>query len=151
MTQDNYKFYRAVEKRLYNHRSEAARLAVLTTERKEILCRILPSVGVAQYGEHIGRASDTLTGPEQQAESGLRDNGRLWQINREADVIEARQHALSYALAILTNKERDIIKMRYFDNMPMGRTAEYCQYSDSQCHRIRQTAIRRIGEVLFGD
>ena len=58
---NQYKHYKHVEKRLYNYGIEQARRAVLLAERKSIIERVLPSVGVAQYGEHIGRASDVLT------------------------------------------------------------------------------------------
>jgi len=151
MRQSDYKYYRATERRLYNHRQEAARLAVLSCERQEIINRVLPSVGVVQYGELIGHASDTLTGPEQQAETGLKDGNRLWTINREVDAIEARQHILDYALAILTGRERDIVKARYFDGLSMERVAELCCYSGMHCSRLRYEAICKIGAVLFGE
>ena len=148
---NQYKHYKHVEKRLYNYGIEHARLAVLLSERKEILERVLPSVGVAQYGEHIGHSSDVLTGPEQIAELGLKQGNRLWVINREVDNIEVRCHIIDYALAVLSANERDIIKARYFDGCTMERVAEICCYSLSQCKRIRYDAILCIGQVLFGE
>ena len=59
-----YKHYRATEKRLYTYRTEQARRDVLLAERKQIIERILPSVGVVAYSEHIGKSSDSLTEPE---------------------------------------------------------------------------------------
>ena len=148
---NQYKHYKHVEKRLYNYGIEQARRAVLLAERKSIIERVLPSVGVAQYGEHIGRASDVLTGPEQIAEQGLKQGNRLWAINREVDAIEARCHIIDYAVAVLNNNERDIIKARYFDGMTMERVAALCCYGNSQCYRLRYDAIRKIGAVLFGE
>jgi hypothetical protein len=148
---NQYKHYKHVEKRLYNYGIEQARRAVLLAERKSIIDQVLPSVGVAQYGEHIGRASDVLTGPEQIAEQCLKQGNRLWWINREVDAIEARCHIIDYAVAVLNANERDIVKARYFDGCTMERVAEICCYSLSQCKRIRYDAILSIGQVLFGE
>ena len=146
-----YTHYRATEKRLYTYRAEQARRDILLIERKNILERIMPSVGVAQYGEHIGRASDALTGPEQAAEQGLKQNNRLWEINREIDAIEARCHIIDYAIAVLWNLERDIVKARYFDGLSMERVSECVCYSVRQCWRLKDDAVRKIGAVLFGE
>ena len=148
---NQYKHYKHVEKRLYNYKIEHARLAVLLSERKEIIEQVLPSVGVAQYGEHIGRASNALTGPEQVTEQCLKQNNRLWVINREIDTIEARCHIVDYAVAVLNNNERDIVKARYFDGLTMDRVASLCCYGNTQCYRLRYEAIRKIGAVLFGE
>ena len=148
---DQYKHYKHVEKRLYNYKIEHARLAVLLSERKGIIERVLPSVGLAQYGEHVGHSSDVLTGPEQIAEQGLKQGNRLWVINREVDAIEARCHIIDYAMAVLNDNERDIVRARYFDGLTMERVADICCYSLSQCKRIRYDAILCIGKVLFGE
>lgn len=148
---NQYKHYKHVEKRLYNYRIEQARLAVLLEERKEIIEQVLPSVGVAQYGEHIGHSSDVLTGPEQIAEQGLKQGNRLWVINREVDAIEARCHIIDYAVAVLNSNERDIVKARYFDGLTMERVSSLCCYGNTQCYRLRYEAIRKIGAVLFGE
>lgn len=151
MRQDEYRHYKATEKRLYMYRTEQARREVLLIERKAIIDNIVPSVGVVSYGEHIGRASETLTEPERYAEQGLRNGNRLWDINRDLDKIEARTHMLNYALAVLEDEERDIIKARYFDGLTIERVADICRYGVTTVKRIRNDAIRKIGAVLFGE
>ena len=151
MRQDEYRHYKATEKRLYMYRTEQARREVLLIERKSIIDNIIPSVGVVSYGEHIGRASETLTEPERYAERGLRNGNRLWEINRELDAIEARTHILNYALAVLEEEERDIIKVRYFDGLTIERVAEIVRYGVSTVKRIRYEAILKLGAVLFGE
>jgi len=151
MRQDEYRHYKATEKRLYMYRTEQARREVLLIERKSIIENIIPSVGVVSYGEHIGRASETLTEPERYAERGLRNGNRLWEINRELDAIEARTHILNYALAVLEEEERDIIKVRYFDGLTIERVAEIVRYGVSTVKRIRYEAILKLGAVLFGE
>ena len=151
MRQDEYRHYKATEKRLYMYRTEQARREVLLIERKSIIDNITPSVGVVNYGEHIGRASETLTEPERYAERGLRHGNRLWEINRELDAIEARTHILNYALTVLEGEERDIIKARYFDGLTIERVAEICRYGVSTVKRIRYESILKLGAVLFGE
>jgi len=151
LRQDEYKHYRATEKRLYTYRIERARQEVLLLERMAIMERIMPSVGVVAYSEHIGRTSGGLTEAERYAEQGLKDSGRMWLINRELDDLDARCHILNYAVAVLSNVERDIVKARYFDGFEIERVAELCRYSDKQCRMIRNGAIRKIGAVLYGE
>lgn len=151
MRQDEYRHYKATEKRLYMYRTEQARREVLLIERKSIIDNITPSVGVVNYGEHIGRASETLTEPERYAERGLRNGNRLWEINRELDLIEARTHILNFALAVLERDERDIVKAKYFDGLTIEMVADICRYGLTTVKRIRYEAIRKIGAVLFGE
>lgn len=148
---NEYKHYRATEKRLYTYRTEQARRDVLLTERKQIIERILPSVGVVAYSEHIGKNSDSLTEPERFAEQAMKDGKKLWWINREIDALEARTHIVDYAVAVLGRLERDIVKARYFDGMSMDSVSGCIRYSERQCWRIKDEAVRKIGAVLFGD
>ena len=148
---DEYKHYPKVERRLYDHRNDLARAEVLRIERKQIVEAIMPSVGVVSYGEHIGRASDTLTEPERFADKALADRNKLWDINRELDILEARNHIIEFAIAVLSRREREIVWARYFDGVDMRWVAEWCCYSERQCWRVKDSAIRKIGAVLFGE
>lgn len=151
MRQDDYRHYRATEYRLYKYRTDAARLENLMIERKAIIERIMPSVGVAQYGEHIGRASDSLTGPEQAAEQSLKDGKRLYVINGDIYELERKQHEVYYAVASLFGYERNVITALYFEGQTIDRAADKFRCSEGTIKNHRYNAIRKIGSVLFGD
>lgn len=151
MKKDEYRHYRATEYRLYRYRTDAARLEVLTIERKAIIERIMPSVGVAQYGEHVGRASDSLTGPEQAGEQCLKDGKRLYVVNGEIWELERKQHEVYYAVASLLVVERRVINALYFEGQTIERAADSFRCSEGTIKNHRYDAIRKVGMVLFGE
>ena len=151
MRKDEYKHYRKTERRLYDHKLDEARQAALLTERQEIIINLEVTRPTFGYREQIGRCSSGLTTVEQGADKQIKRNNRLWKINRELDALEVKLHILNYALAVLTSKERDIIRGKYFDGLPLEAVAEMTAYSVKQCQRVRYGAIRKVGRVLFGE
>ena len=151
MRQDEYKHYRRTERRLYDHKIDEARQAALLAERHEIIVDLEIKRPTFGYSEHIGRCSAGLTMTEQGANEQIRGNSRLWDINRELDWLEVKVHIMNYALAALDRKERDVVRAKYFEGLTMEQVAHVCAYSEAQCKRIRNDAIRKIGRVLFGE
>jgi hypothetical protein len=50
----------------------------------------------------------------------------------------------------LADEEREILEMRYFDNIPDSKIAEFTSYERSWIQRKRAAAVRKIAIALFG-
>ena len=142
--------YRATEKRLYAYKVEQARMEVLLIESRRMMERIMPSVGVAAYSEHIGKGSETLTEPERYTEQALKDQKRLEQIDREIDRLDDRCRSVEYAISVLSETERRIVEAKYFEGISMDSISEKICFSERRCWRIKDDAVTKIGFIIFG-
>ena len=53
-------------------------------------------------------------------------------------------------MADLSEQEKEIIEMRYFDNMPDSKIALYTNYERSNIFRKRVAAVRKLAIAIYG-
>lgn len=142
-------YFNATVQRLRDFRLLQAGLSAMQTERNNILQRMadIPSA-IGRYGEKTA-SSRTLTGPEQYAEDSMTANSDLWALNRSIEEIEVAVNCLEYAYAVLTHEEKDLIRMRYFENKKWAVIEEEGNYCEKQSHRICTRAVWKIRNVIF--
>lgn len=75
----------------------------------------------------------------------------MWKKATKIKHLNNRIAVLEKAMEILNNTEKQILKLKYFENQPWFNIAYQVQYSESHCKRIRNRAIRKLSIALFGD
>lgn len=65
--------------------------------------------------------------------------------------LEAKIQLVESAMELLTNAERKIIELRYFNRFSWWLVGAEVGYTDRHCKNIRVEAIRRLEGAIFGE
>ncbi len=104
--------------------------------------------------EEVSRAMEAISPPVSIYEPVYNDGGEsLYVIDRLSDGSSAddgwlESIALSNALAQLTQRERDIITMRYYENLTQTDVAERIGISQAQVSRIEKGALKKMKKCM---
>lgn len=74
----------------------------------------------------------------------------LERVQREIDDEKKYISLIEKGMSNLTDQEKEIIKMRYFDNIPDSKIALYTNYERSNIFRKRVAAVRKLAVVIYG-
>lgn len=75
----------------------------------------------------------------------------LAQIHMTKETLVSRINMLEDSMMILNDIEREVIKLKYFDNEPWFNIAYKVQYSERQARNIRTNAVKKLAAALFGE
>ena len=104
--------------------------------------------------EDVDRAMEAIVDPVSIYEPVYNDGGEaLYVIDRLADTSRADEGwleniALSDALGRLSQREQNIIKMRYFENLTQTEIAERIGISQAQISRVEKAALKKMKKYM---
>ncbi|MBE6583641.1 MAG: RNA polymerase sporulation sigma factor SigG [Ruminococcaceae bacterium] len=104
--------------------------------------------------EDVSRAMEAIVDPVSIYEPVYNDGGEsLYVIDRLADTSTTddgwlESIALQNALSMLSKRERDIINMRYFEDLTQTEVAKKIGISQAQISRIEKTALKKMKKYM---
>ncbi len=68
---------------------------------------------------------------------------------KQGDLTQAQRNILdTLDKAQLDGRERELVRLRYFENRPAWQVADAMRYSESMCRIIRAGLLKKIEKVL---
>lgn len=139
-------FYESSEMILRNYRAIVRHIKILEdtmSEIEEYRSRGIKSISTD--GVRVSSAQGDSIGNQVVKISEMIETVRL-EIKDEKKYISIIKKCMSE----LGDEEREILEMRYFDNIPDSKIAELTSYERSWIQRKRAAAVRKIAIALFG-
>lgn len=139
-------FYESSEMILRNYRAIVRHIKILEdtmSEIEEYRSRGIKSISTD--GVRVSSAQGDSIGNQVVKISEMIETVRL-EIKDEKKYISIIKKCMSE----LADEEREILEMRYFDNIPDSKIAEFTSYERSWIQRKRAAAVRKIAIALFG-
>lgn len=139
-------FFESTEVILRNHRGIIRHIGILEDtmdEIKEYKSRGIKSIstdGVRVFlfpGDSIGKQV-------------VKVSEMLERVQREIDDEKKYISLIEKGMSNLTDQEKEIVEMRYFDNIPDSKIALYTNYERSNIFRKRVAAVRKLAVVIYG-
>ena len=139
-------YYESTEMILRNHRGIIRHISILENtmlEVKEYRSRGIKAVSTD--GVRVSSNKGDPVGKQVVKISEMVDKIQK-EINDEKKYIALVKKGMSG----LSEEEKEIIEMRYFDNIPDSKIAEFTKYERSWVQRKRAAAVRKIAVTIFG-
>ena len=142
-------YYRLTEGYLRNYRDLQMSLSFMIRDRSDAVKELenikppMSSFGVS------ARGGDTMTNPESQTEKANAIQLDLWAMNRDIESLERLVHKVTMALSVLSDAEREIITLLYFEGKRWEEIEKNIKYSERQGRRLCQRAVWRIVNMIF--
>lgn len=139
-------FYESTEMILKNHRGIVRHIGILEntlSEIKEYKSRGIKAVSTD--GVRVSSCAGDSIGKQVVKVSEMMEK-----IQKEMDDEKKYISLVKKGMDGLTDEEKEIIEMRYFDNIPDSKIAAFTSYERSWVQRKRTAAVRKIAVALFG-
>lgn len=139
-------FFESTEVILKNHRGIIRHIKILEdtmSEIKEYKSRGIKSISTdgirvsSSPGDSIGNQI-------------VKISEMMERVQREIDDEKKYVTLVKKGMADLSDQEKEIIEMRYFDNIPDSKIALYTNYERSNIFRKRVAAVRKLAVVIYG-
>ncbi|MBF1063427.1 MAG: hypothetical protein HXL18_01615 [Peptostreptococcus sp.] len=139
-------FYESTEMILRNHRGIIRHVGILENTMSEI--NEYKTRGIKAVSTDGVRVSSCNGDPI--GKQVVKVSEMIEKIQREIKDEKKYIILVKKGMAELSDEEREIIEMRYFDNIPDCKIAEFTSYERSWVQRKRAGAVRKIAVALFG-
>ena len=147
-----YRYYRAVEARLYEYGRDLKRLERKRCRLDELIAmQSNYKIPICAYSEHSGGGGRELTHPESAANAQDDAATERMKLNIEIGNLLEKNGKIEDALAELDEREMRVAVAAYFTGfkVQMRGVAEACGYSARQCWRIKDDLVRKVGNGLY--
>lgn len=142
-------YYRLTEGYLRNYNQFKTALVNMQRTRELKLAELEECrVPIANYSaERI--AGGELTPTEAAAERMIKLKQDIHTLDREIIDVNAKLNQIDAALASMPGACRNILQMRYVDNMPWKHIEEKTGYSERHCRRLAAKGVWQVCEMIF--
>lgn len=139
-------FFESTEVILRNHRGIIRHIGILEDTMDEI--KEYKSRGIKSISTDGVRVSLFLG--DSIGKQVVKVSEMLERVQREIDDEKKYISLIEKGMSNLTDQEKEIIEMRYFDNIPDSKIALYTNYERSNIFRKRVAAVRKLAVVIYG-
>lgn len=139
-------FFESTEVILRNHRGIIRHIGILEDTMDEI--KEYKSRGIKSISTDGVRVSLFLG--DSIGKQVVKVSEMLERVQREIDDEKKYISLIKKGMSNLTDQEKEIIEMRYFDNIPDSKIALYTNYERSNIFRKRVAAVRKLAVVIYG-
>lgn len=139
-------FFESTEVILRNHRSIIRHIGILEDTMNEI--KEYKSRGIKSISTDGVRVS--LFPGDSIGKQVVKVSEMLERVQREIDDEKKYISLIEKGMSNLTDQEKEIVEMRYFDNIPDSKIALYTNYERSNIFRKRVAAVRKLAVVIYG-
>lgn len=139
-------FYESTEMILRNHRGIVRHIRILENTLSEI--REYKSRGIKAVSTDGVRVSSCAG--DSIGKQVVKVSEMMEKIQKEMDDEKKYISLIKKGMAGLTDEEKEIIEMRYFDNIPDSKIAAFTSYERSNVYRKRVAAVRKLAVVIYG-
>lgn len=139
-------FFESTEVILRNHRGIIRHIGILEDTMDEI--KEYKSRGIKSISTNGVRVSLFLG--DSIGKQVVKVSEMLERVQREIDDEKKYISLIKKGMSNLTDQEKEIIEMRYFDNIPDSKIALYTNYERSNIFRKRVAAVRKLAVVIYG-
>lgn len=139
-------FFESTEVILRNHRGIIRHIGILEDTMNEI--KEYKSRGIKSISTDGVRVS-SLPG-DSIGKQVVKVSEMLERVQREIDDEKKYISLIEKGMSNLTDQEKEIVEMRYFDNIPDSKIALYTNYERSNIFRKRVAAVRKLAVVIYG-
>ena len=139
-------YYKGTEKILYNYNYLKANLEIKLKELHEIQLDDKVS-GINYEGVSTYKTYKISQPVEDIAVLNLE---MINSITQNIKKLKSKINSIEMSLSLLSDEEREIIQMKYFDSMNWIQISDKINISERQAHRIKHNAINKIKIGLFG-
>ena len=139
-------FFESTEVILKNHRGIIRHIKILEDTMSEI--REYKSRGIKSISTDGIRVSSSPG--DSIGNQVVKISEMMERVQREIDDEKKYIALIKKGMADLSDQEKEIIEMRYFDNIPDSKIALYTNYERSNIFRKRVAAVRKLAVVIYG-
>lgn len=139
-------FFESTEVILRNHRGIIRHIGILEDTMNEI--KEYKSRGIKSISTDGVRVS--LFPWDSIGKQVVKVSEMLERVQREIDDEKKYISLIEKGMSNLTDQEKEIVEMRYFDNIPDSKIALYTNYERSNIFRKRVAAVRKLAVVIYG-
>lgn len=139
--------YKKIEHYLYHYKMFKC---YLETTDKEILM-LSENDGMKGIAYDGISTSNTNMTSDRVGDVAISNLDRLKELQDKKHKLQKKIDVIDRVLSELTEIERTIIEMKYFECKPWCKIAYEVKYSERQCRNIRKAAIDKISIGLYGE
>ena len=139
-------YYKGTEKILYNYNYLKANLEIKLKELHEI--QLDDGVSGINYEGVSTCKTYKISQPVEAA--AILNLEMINSITQNIKKLKSKINSIEMSLSLLSDEEREIIQMKYFDSMNWIQISDKINISERQAHRIKHNAINKIKIGLFG-
>ena len=139
-------FFESTEVILRNHRGIIRHIGILEDTMNEI--KEYKSRGIKSIS--TGGVRVSLFPGDSIGKQVVKVSEMLERVQREIDDEKKYISLIEKGMSNLTDQEKEIVEMRYFDNIPDSKIALYTNYERSNIFRKRVAAVRKLAVVIYG-
>ena len=141
------KYYKSVEKLLYNYNMLKINIEILSHQLEELK----KEEGMKGIDYDDVKISKTNKFHSQTEEMAINNIGLEELINKKKEELQSKLDMLDRLTEGLNDIERDIIRMYYIEGKQWWQIAYEAKYSERHCRRIRSEAICKLAVGLYGE
>lgn len=139
-------FFESTEVILRNYRGIIRHIGILEDTMDEI--KEYKSRGIKSISTDGSRVSLFLG--DSIGKQVVKVSEMLERVQKEIDDEKKYISLIEKGMSNLTDQEKEIVEMRYFDNIPDSKIALYTNYERSNIFRKRVAAVRKLAVVIYG-
>ena len=141
------KYYKSVEKLLYNYNMLKINIEILSHQLEELK----KEEGMKGIDYDDVKISETNKFHSQTEEMAINNIGLEELINKKKEELQSKLDMLDKLTEGLNKVEREIIRMYYIEGKQWWQIAYEVKYSERHCRRIRSEAICKLAVGLYGE
>jgi len=141
------KYYRSVEKLLYNYNMLKINIEILNHQLEELK----KEEGMKGVAYDDVKISETNKFHSQTEETAINNIELEKLINKKKEKLQRKLDMLDKLTEGLNKVEREIIRMYYIEGKQWWQIAYEVKYSERHCRRIRSEAICKLAVGLYGE
>lgn len=141
------KYYKSVEKLLYNYNMLKINIEILNHQLEELK----EEEGMKGVAYDDVKISETNKFHSQTEETAINNIGLEELINKKKEKLQSKLDMLDKLTEGLNEVEREIIRMYYIEGKQWWQIAYEVKYSERHCRRIRSEAIGKLAVGLYGE
>jgi phage transcriptional activator, RinA family len=139
-------YYKGTEKILYNYNYLKANLEIKLKELHEI--KLDDGVSGINYEEVSTCKTYKISQPVEA--TAILNLEMINSITQNIKKLKSKINSIEMSLSLLSDEEREIIQMKYFDSMNWPQISNKVNMSERHAQRIKNNAINKMKVGLFG-